>query len=306
MAGAAVVALATCGGSSTSTAAAPCRAPRPRVAAPRPGSGATLTITFVDRARGSVDDDDRPVASCRILRTDLRLPAAPGPRPLVLVAHGLDGDPTALRDLVRAWVDAGFVVASPRFPSTPKDDDGRALRSEAVEQAGDLRVVLDRLLAGNARPGTAWSGRIDADRVGAAGMSFGGLAVYALTTNTCCRDPRVRAAVLLAAVYRPLPGGTEEPNRVPVLLEHGDADHGYHNSREAYEVLRAPKWFVTLRGASHASPFEIPRGPERAVVDATTSAFWDRYLLGERDGTDRIIATVREHPGVATLQRDAP
>jgi hypothetical protein len=81
-------------------------------------------------------------------------------------------------------------------------------------------------------------------------------------------------------------------------------DPGYHNSRDAYSDLRAPKWFVTLHGSRHAPPFEVPRGPEGAVVDATTIAFWDHALRGDPTGPDRIAAAVRAHGSTTSLQAD--
>jgi hypothetical protein len=91
---------------------------------------------------------------------------------------------------------------------------------------------------------------------------------------------------------------------VPVLLLHGDADKGYHNSVDAYPTLAAPKWFVTLRGSFHSPPFEVPRGSEAPIVDATTTFFWDRYLRGERAAAHGIVATVAAAGARASLARD--
>jgi len=80
-----------------------------------------------------------------------------------------------------------------------------------------------------------------------------------------------------------------------MMLLQGDVDSGYHNSRDAYSDLRAPKWFVTLHGSRHAPPFEVPRGPEGAVVEATTIAFWDHALRGDPTGPARIAAARSDH-----------
>src|SRR5262249_19102004 len=149
--------------------------------------------------------------------------AGAGPFPLVVVAHGRDNDPSSLATLLDAWAAAGYVVAAPTFPITSKDRNGSPQRSESVAQAADMRFVIDRMLtmsrATNANP---LRGLVDSRHIGAAGMSLGGLAVYGLIANTCCRDRRVSAAILLAAVRRDFPDERYQKNKAPVLLVQGD------------------------------------------------------------------------------------
>ena len=73
-----------------------------------------VVATFVDRTR-TVDPDDVPgTDTCRPLGMEIDVPSSPlGPLPLVLAVHGRDGDPGRLRDLLDAWVEAGYVVAAP-------------------------------------------------------------------------------------------------------------------------------------------------------------------------------------------------
>ena len=221
----------------------------------------------------------------------------------MVVAHGLDGDPQSLRLLLDAWARAGYVVAAPKFPVTQKDDAGESLRSESVEQAHDLSRVITQMLRESHRRGSPLFGRIDSRHIGAAGMSLGGLAVYGLISNSCCLDRRVGAATLMAAVRRQFPDERYQSNRVPVLLIQGDADPGYHNSLDAYPELRAPKWFITLRGSKHSPPFEVPPGRVAPFVDATTTDFWDAYLKRDADAPAWIQRKVRATAGRATVRR---
>lgn len=264
-----------------------------------------VRVTLVDRQRPTRAQS--PPEPCRVLRTDVRIPLhRVGPLPLIVVAHGLDGDPSALAPLLDAWARRGYVVAAPRLPTTEKDDEGSSTRQESIEQARDLSFVISRLVETSALGrGGALSNSIDPQRIGAAGMSLGGLAVYGLISNTCCRDSRVRAAVLMAAVRRQFPDDHYGPNRAPVFLVQGDMDGGYHNSVDAYPELAAPKWFVTLHGSGHASPFEVPPGPEAPLVAVTTGDFWDRYLGGRRAAARNIVRTVRASQGRAGLRFDA-
>jgi dienelactone hydrolase len=242
----------------------------------------------------------RVEGSCRTVVTQVRTPTstATAPRPVILALHGRDGSPDSLAPLLDAWVAAGYVVVAPKLPETKKDEQGKALRSEVLLQAADARHVLDQVLD------RAAEFDIDPDAVGAAGMSLGGLTVYALISHTCCEDGRIHAAVVMSGVHDPLPSGRYEHQDVPVLLLHGDADTGYRHSRAAYAQLAPPKWFVTLHGEKHAPPFEVPRSSISTVVDVTTTSFWNRYLRDDTAAAAKIVSAVSGTDGKATLQRD--
>jgi dienelactone hydrolase len=283
-----------------------------QIGAPRVGGDDTpgvtrIVFTFVDRSRPSRPDGGDEVSGdpqCRVLETAVHLPTvAAGPVPLILAVHGLDGDPAPLRPLIDTWTTAGYVVAAPSFLVTAKNRPGASTGSASSRQAGDARFVLDQVLSLDADPTSPLYGRIDPRHIGVAGMSLGGMTAYGLISNTCCRDRRITAAVLLAAVYRPFPRGKYVRQHVPVLLIQGDNDRGYHNSLTAYPGLTAPKWFVTLHGSTHSPPFEIPRGPEAQLVDTTTTAFWQEYLGDEHGAAHRIDDEVEESKGSASLRK---
>jgi len=278
-----------------------------------------LRYVFVDRSRPARPDDPadasdtgedglaRTDGTCRVLRVAVRYPTGTaGPLPLVLVVHGRDGDPTALEALLDRWVRSGYVVVAPYFLRTEKGADGTPTGAATRRQAADARFVLDRVLALDDDPSSALHGLVDPDHIGAAGMSLGGMTVYGLVANTCCRDDRITAALLLAAVHRPFPGGRYVRQRIPIMLVQGNADDGYHNSVSAYPELGAPKWFVTLHGSTHSPPFEIPRGPEGPLVDDMTTAFWNRYLHSHhRVSALAIVDTVHAAGDRASLLHQA-
>ncbi len=218
--------------------------------------------------------------------------------PVILAIHGLDGNPSSLAPLLDGWTRAGYVVVAPTFPTTTKDARGKALRSEVVDQAADARFVLDEVLDRARALG------IDPDEVGAAGMSLGGMTVYGLISHTCCQDGRITAAVVMAGVHDVFPTGRYVHQDVPVLLLHGDADVGLHNSQSAYAQLAPPKWFITLHEEGHSPPFEVPRDASSAIVDATTVLFWNHSLKGDAAAAHQIVDVVKATDGKATLRRD--
>jgi dienelactone hydrolase len=298
--------LATIGVCTTATLATQLGAATTRC--PAPDTPATAPVVGGDETPGITRIQFTFVRPpCRVLRTAVHFPTgATTPLPLILTVHGRDGDPSALRPLLDTWASAGYVVAAPSFLVTDKDADDTPTGAAVARQAADARFVIDQLLGLADDASGPLHDLIDPRRIGAAGMSLGGMTVYGLISNTCCRDRRIGAAILMAAVRRPFPGGAYVRQDVPVVLVQGDQDPGYHNSLSAYPKLAPPKWFITLRGAQHSPPFEIPRGPEDVLVDAATTAFWNRYLRGELGSADQIVTAVRAAHGRATLRRNAP
>jgi len=278
-------------GAHAASGATPC-ADGPREGAPAPDADPAVTrvdLTLAHRVAGR----------CRVLVTQVRSPTGRnGALPLILAIHGADGDPSRLAPLLDVWTKAGYVVAAPTFLTTKKDARGKALASEVAQQAADARFVLDELLD------RAPALEIDPKEVAVTGMSLGGMTVYGLISHTCCQDGRVQAAIVMAGVHDDFPDGKYVHQKVPVLLIQGDADIGYHHSRDAYPQLAPPKWFITLHGERHSPPFEVPRGAAAGIVDATTTLFWNRYLRGDTAAAQELIRVVAATKGKATLQRD--
>lgn len=259
-------------------------APPPVVS--RPVAVSVSTVVFTDPSRPTPGRDGGPAQSGRRLETRLWRPASRGPRPLVLLAHGLGGEPEKFGQLATSWARAGYVVAAPRFPRSSFRNGNDP--SDLARQPADISFVLDELLA---RADLA----IDEQRVALAGMSLGGATAYAIALDRCCRDPRFRAVAVLAGVYLgPSDDSDFALNDVPVLVVHCDGDPSVpfaQHARRGYAALRAPSWLVTMRCNEHSAPFEdAPSELDGLVADATL-ALWD--------------ATIGSAPGSAALERVA-
>lgn len=272
------------------------------------GSVKTFDVTYVDAHRPSQATAKQPAADSRTLVTTITLPdsAAKKPAPLIVLAHGSNGNPNKFTELIGGWAAAGYVVAAPLFPRS--SDVGGNLTSDVVKQPADVSFVLDRLLHDNKDRKSPLYRRIDPRHIGLAGLSLGGFTAYGIVFNTCCRDPRIKATIIMSGVPGPFPGGTYDytDRPVPVLLLHGDHDelNLYPLSVKEYPLLAPPKWFVTLHGSGHATPYENSPDPNDDVVRDTTLPFWDRYLRGKDDATKRLIAAVTASNGWATLEHD--
>ncbi|MEJ2860857.1 chlorophyllase [Actinomycetospora sp. OC33-EN07] len=197
--------------------------------------------------------------------------------PVLLFSHGFGSSSRAYGPLVDHWAGHGFVVVQPthldsRTLGLPDDDPRR--RTFWRHRVDDMTRVLDGLdVVEAAVPGLA--GRVDRDRVVAAGHSFGGQTVGVLlglrVEGEDLADPRVTAGVLLATAGRGgddlRPGVIEmfpwlDPDfsamKAPALVVMGDADasalstRGPDWSADPYRLSPPGKSLLTLVGAEHS------------------------------------------------------
>jgi fermentation-respiration switch protein FrsA (DUF1100 family) len=255
-----------------------------------------VTDTFVDPKRVTPAWGPEPPRPSRTLVTTVYYPstgprsrapvrgAAPAtrgrPYPLVVFAHGLGGAPQDYAALLASWASAGYVVAAPRFPlsssATPGGPDG----GDVVDQPADMSFVIDSVLALDAQSSGTLAGMVDAAEIGAAGHSNGAITVLGLVADTCCRDPRVKAAVVMAGTTEGFGSGTYElASAPPLLLVHGTADElvPYRSAVLVFDQARGPKGLLTIRGGSHQSAAGLSPSSGDEVVRTTTD-FLDTYL----------------------------
>ena len=107
----------------------------------------TVNLTLVDSRRSTPPTPDQAGAPTRTLETTVRFPTTSPRRalPLIVLAHGLNGDPDQLDDLSEAWASAGFVVAAPRFPRTNIGDDGKAILEDVSRVSPEISASSSRV-----------------------------------------------------------------------------------------------------------------------------------------------------------------
>ena len=158
-------------------------------------------------------------------------PRVDGPWPLVVFSHGTYSRPDAATHFCEYLVRHGYVVAAPTFPLTSRVAHTQlpaADVSDAGNQPADVSFVIDSLLA-HPRFGSM----IDADRIGATGISLGGITTYFASFGLPTRDPRIKASAPIAPGDPPyaslsfdlgFDGVVPAPVGTPALLLVGDAD----------------------------------------------------------------------------------
>ncbi|MEO8452993.1 MAG: alpha/beta fold hydrolase [Gemmatimonadota bacterium] len=196
-------------------------------------------------------------------------------------------------------------------PQDPKDPRAGATKSMEFLNAvafpiwlEDSRFVLDEVEKLNRAPGP-FQDRLDLDRIGMLGWSFGGATAIEMIRT----DPRVKAAVNHDG--RLFGGVMTEPTRRPFMLFH----HGIDDAALAPEANRpmmremmagmrstdstaragaGGDWYdVTIARTNHGSFSDLLLfrkqdttlvAPRRAheIISAYTLAFFDRYLKGHK------------------------
>lgn len=276
-------------------------------------------LTFVDRTRTVQYPGEAPVP--RTLVTIVRYPAigppgggdlpgaqpfrSAGPYPLVIFGHGFAVTPAIYASLLRAWARAGYVVAAPIFPLGNANAPGGPNESDLVNQPADMSFVITRLLAASAAPGGPFSKLIDARHIAVSGQSDGGDTALSAAYNQRFHDRRIDAAMILSGQEIPGTDGYDYPAPSPPLLAtQGLADtiNLPSTTYAFFDPAPAPKYLLTLPGASHLPPYTAEQ-PELSIVERVTVAFLDLYLKGNRGALAR-MRSVADRPGIAALRAD--
>jgi predicted dienelactone hydrolase len=260
-----------------------------------------VQLAYEDTSRPAVDPIGVRSAPTRRLPTELYLPAAGGRRPLIVFAHGYDGDPAKFTQLFEAWAEAGFAVLAPRFPVTFTGASAGPLAraGDIVQQPADVSFVLDRLLAGR------YAARIDRARIGIAGLSLGGGTTWALISDRCCTERRFRAAVVMDGNRFGFGPKTFVKNTIPLMVFHIRTDVAlpYAAAQQAYAQAAPPKYFVTIFQGVHPEPFEDSPSTADEMVRQSTVDFFRAYLLGDKKARSEIVATASAD-GISSAEAD--
>ncbi|MDZ5444819.1 chlorophyllase [Micromonospora sp. 4G57] len=304
------VGLAGCSnGAAPAVRSVPTAPPKATTPAPRVPAGHAPTETFAVGVRQLKlnRDGDRPLpvtlwypARGAAGGTPERsAPAATGRFPVVMFSHGLGARPEDYQLLLSRWAAAGFVVAAPRFPHTGTGGDGNVL--DVLNQPADVSYALTQVLALDTKADDPLRGRLDAERVAAAGHSAGGVTTIGLFTAG--RDERLDAGIVFAGTALGV-GTAFAGAAAPQLFVHGEADEvvNYAAGKAVYDAVPWPKAMLSLPKGDHGRAL-LTDGKALRVVSDTTVEFLRWTLYGDAEAKDRLptdatrgdLATLDDH-----------
>jgi len=219
----------------------------------------------------------------RDLPLRIRLPDAPGLRPLVIFSHGLGGSIEGGRAWGKHWASYGLAVIHVQHPGSDQslwqdsNNPARDLRHAAdlaqfVARVADVKFILDELQRRQAR-GDPIASRVDLGRVGMSGHSFGAITTQALAGQTykvararqaaadMLREPRFAAFVAFSPSARKASDSQQFSAITHPFLSVTGSDDGKVGAGLGVppELRRVPysgmppgdKYLLVLNGADH-------------------------------------------------------
>jgi dienelactone hydrolase len=307
----------------TQTASAASRRPPLKRGAPsRPAAyGVGLEVLHLVESNRTVTSAEG-ASEPRTLETYVRYPAlgptratdvvgaapatADGPFPLVVFGHGFGKTPETYKLLLQSWARAGFVVVAPVFPLENADAPGGPNESDLVNQPGDLRFLISRILAESASGSGSLAGLVNSSEVAVTGQSDGGDTALAVGYGRANRDARVKAVVVLSGAEGPFREGIDfPPGSPPLLATQGTADpiNKPSETSELFGAARQPKYLLSLEGAGHLPPYTYEQ-PQLEIVERVTITFLYAYLEHRSPALRRLRSDAYVR-GVSTLVADA-
>jgi dienelactone hydrolase len=217
---------------------------------------------------------------------DLPVAANACPLPVVLYSHGVPGGGRkAQSQIAEELASHGYLVVGVDHPDcwATEFPGGRYLignhSGDLPGRLKDMQFLLDELARLNSDD-WLFTGRLNLDRIGVAGISYGGMVV-----EMCRRDSRVKCAAIWDGANLQLnSAGLQKP----FLAAAGENNCCFSQAQWLFGKAAANATLLQIRGADHltgsdaAWTAELPRGRGPALAfNACLVWFFDTYLKGE-------------------------
>jgi predicted dienelactone hydrolase len=241
-----------------------------------------------------------------------------GPFPVIVFSHGLGGSRDGYEYLGRHWASYGYVSVHVQHKGTDSGlwmdakDAVTAMRQavadprHAVDRPLDVHFAIDQLEKLNRDGGSVLMARLDLDRLGVAGHSYGAYTALVAAGRVLVgpdgrtldlRDRRIRACVAMSS-----PSGDADAVRksyetfvVPCLHMTGTDDKSpiglttVAQRRVPFDCIdKADQYLIIFAGGDHMVFSGTRRrgaGANDPVIHSlilvSSTAFWDAYLKGE-------------------------
>ena len=244
------------------------------------------------------------------------LPKTDAPNPVLLFSHGLGGSREASPFLGKHWSGRGYCVVFMQHAGSDRDvmkNAGRFQRLSALKNAisgesandrkNDVRATIDELEKLTLTRGQFY-GKLDLDRLGMSGHSFGAITTQAVSgqehrlKRQTHKDSRIKAAIAMSPSMPPLGGASSAfaSIKIPWLLMTGTDDNSPVNRRvdaksrrevfkalpsdgHSFELVLNEGTHFIFGGRSDRLPASKKSKLQQETIKAISTAFWDAYLM---------------------------
>lgn len=271
--------------------------------APGPMQVERLDQVFVDEERPTNANGDYSGDPQRHLDGVVWHPASrdSGPYPLIVYSHGFSSNRDGGAYLAEHLASMGYVVVAVNYPLTNIAAPGGPNPKDVVNQPADISFLIDSLITQSGTTGHPLEGMVDETRVGATGISLGGMTTTLVSFHPEMRDPRIGAALSIAGPTAVFKKSFFDHADLPFLMLAGDIDALVPYPSNAEPVIDKIKGaeLVTLSRGSHtgfagpAAPLRWMKNPDalgcfmvKQNIDASEEEPWFELIGSEEQGID--------------------
>jgi len=214
---------------------------------------ATLDLDLNDTSRPTNANGDYPQLPSRALPATVWYPVGGSHHPLIVSSHGFSSLRLGATYLAQSLAALGYVVVAADFPLTNFFAKGGPNIADVVNQPGDVSFLIDRMLAFNDDPAHPLHGRIDPARIGATGISLGGMTSIMAGFDPKRMDSRVKAVVSVAGPSMMFGAPWFAHRQLPFLMVATPTDAVVNYEDNARPILHKVDGaiLVTIANASH-------------------------------------------------------
>ncbi|WP_372750576.1 alpha/beta hydrolase family protein [Litorivivens sp.] len=277
-----------------------------------PHTVAYYDVTLTDTTRPSQAHGNFEGSDSRELKTRIWYPSdllregrpAAKPLPLLIYSHGFMSMRTGGAYLAEHMVSKGYIVAAMDYPLTNYSAPDQPYVVDVVNQPGDVSFLLDHFTSWHRDQGNLFEGAVDETRIGAFGLSLGGMTTTMAAFHPRFRDPRIDAAVSIAGPSFPFTELFYSHRQLPYMMIASPIDALVDYRANALPTLLVPgAILVTIEDASHtgfadmAKMLRFMRNPDKlgcdqvkSNIDASSEDTWYHLIGTPEEGVAAIDA----------------
>ena len=191
-------------------------------------------------------------------------PVAEGIFPLIVSSHGTGLYSTSQASVNERLASHGFVVVALNHTGNSFRDADRSETDIAEDRILDVGFAIDEMLNMSAADEGMFSKRIDGSKIGAKGLSYGGVTAVAAHTGSASlgveRDARIKAIMPITSGFFSWMGLSESnlDITVPTLILNGTRDITNSANQRVFDNLTVePRYEVIIDDAVHLSYMDV-------------------------------------------------